>query len=66
MPPFVKSGLMHKLANKLEENFDELVTLECMDVGMTKETASNALSFSTNLLRYYAGLANTIEGKAFA
>ena len=57
VPPFVKSSLLHKLADKLEANIEELVTLESEDVGKTKEEATGDVMFSTLVLRYYAGLA---------
>jgi len=33
VPPFVRSSLMLKFADKIEQNMDELMTLESEDIG---------------------------------
>ena len=66
VPPFVKSSLMNKYADKIEENLDELATLESEDVGKIRENAIGDMMFSAMIVRYYAGLANNIHGKSYA
>ena len=47
---------MHKLADKIEANLEEIVTLESEDVGKTKEEATGDAMFSALVIRYYAGM----------
>ena len=65
IPPFVRSNLINKFADKVEQHADELVTLECEDNGKVYGDAIGDCMFSVMLLRYYAGLAMNIQGKAF-
>ena len=62
VPPFVRSRLMLKLADKMEEHMDELETLDSLDVGKLPEEAHGDAMFSTLILRYFAGMANQIHG----
>ena len=56
---------MHKWADKILENLDEIVTLECEDIGKSRADATGDVMFSTLIIRYYAGLANHIRGESF-
>ena len=51
---------MHKYADKLEANMDELIALESEDIGKPHQDAANDIGFCVMLLRYYAGLAMDI------
>ena len=64
IPPFVKTTLMNKFADKIEANIDELVTLECEDNGKTYGDAFGDVSFCAIIMRYYAGLAMQNTGKS--
>ena len=64
VPPFARSALMHKFADKLEGHIDELVTLECEDNGKQYGDAFGDAMFCITLLRYYAGLAMDIKGSS--
>ena len=66
VPPFVRSSLLHKYADKIVENMDELTTLESTDVGKPIGDSVADAMVSSGIVRYYAGLANCIEGKAIA
>ncbi len=55
MPPFVRSSLLNKFAEKIEQNADELCTLESEDNGKRYEDAMGDCMFSAMLMRYYAG-----------
>lgn len=58
--------MLHKFADKVDQNIDELATLESTDVGKPLSESLTFAAFGSMVLRYYAGLANQIEGKAIA
>jgi aldehyde dehydrogenase (NAD+) len=59
-----RGQLMHKLADLLEENIDELAALESLDNGKPIRDARNAdLPLTIDCLRYYAGWADKIHGQ---
>lgn len=64
MPAFEKSKLLHKLADLIEQNLDELVVLESMDNGKPVSMC-RALDFAgvVQTFRYYAGWADKIHGQ---
>ena len=64
IPPFVRSGLLIKFAEKIEQHADELVTLECEDNGKQYGDAMGDCMFSATLMRYYAGQAMDISGQS--
>lgn len=61
--PFERQNLLLKLADLVEEHFDELASLDTLDMGApisrTKATRLRALG----MLRYYAGQATAIHGE---
>eukprot|EP00347_Sterkiella_histriomuscorum_P004740 403359289 len=63
MSAYDRSRLIHKLADLIEQNLDELVVLEAMDNGKPVSMA-RALDFAgvLNTFRYYAGWADKIHG----
>ena len=59
-----RAKLLHKLADLMEENFDDLVALEMLDTGKTHLQASTLdVPGSIGTLRYYAGWADKILGQ---
>ena len=59
-----RGALMHKLADLLVEEFDELAALESLDNGKPISEAKGAdLPLVIDCLRYYAGYADKIHGK---
>lgn len=59
-----RGRLMHKLADALEENLDELAALESLDNGKPIADARAAdLPLTIDCLRYYAGYADKIHGQ---
>src|ERR1700691_3177470 len=59
-----RGRLMHKLADLLEKNIDELAALETLDNGKPINDSRNAdLPLSIACYRYYAGWADKIHGK---
>jgi len=55
---------LNKWADKMDENMDELITLECEDNGKPYEFAQFDMYMCTMMARYYAGLAMEITGSA--
>jgi aldehyde dehydrogenase (NAD+) len=63
MPASERGLLMHKLADLMEKNFDELVTLESLDNGKPTNFAAAAdIPLAIKCIRYYAGWADKIHG----
>ena len=59
-----RGRLMHKLADLMEENIDELAALETLDNGKPIRDSRNAdLPLAIDCLRYYAGYADKIHGQ---
>jgi 1-pyrroline dehydrogenase len=64
--PGQRSMLLWRWAQKIEDNAAELSKLESANVGKPKGVADFDLEFSIDNLRFFAGAARTIEGKATA
>jgi len=61
--PATRSQLLHKLADIIEENSEELAYLETLDNGMPISVAKSvAVTASVSCCRYYAGWADKING----
>ena len=59
-----RGKLIHKLADLIEENLDELAALESLDNGKPIRDAKAAdLPLTIDCLRYYAGYADKIHGQ---
>lgn len=59
-----RGRLIHKLADLMEENIDELAALESLDNGKPIRDARNAdLPLAIDCLRYYAGWADKLHGQ---
>jgi aldehyde dehydrogenase (NAD+) len=59
-----RGRLIHKLADLIEAEIDELAALESLDNGKPFRDARNAdLPLTIDCLRYYAGFADKIHGK---
>ena len=56
--------LLLKLADVIDENADELTQLESRNVGKPMSIAGDEMPFSADNLRFFAGAARTLEGKA--
>jgi len=56
--------LLHKLADVLEENAEELAQLESVNVGKPLMASRDEMPFSTDNLRFFAGAARNLEGKS--
>ena len=62
--PAERSALLWKLAQKVEENAADLSALESANVGKPKGVSDFDLEFSIDNLRFFAGAARVLEGKA--
>ena len=62
--PAERSAMLWKLAQKVEENAADLSALESANVGKPKGVADFDLEFSIDNLRFFAGAARVLEGKA--
>ena len=61
--PYERQNLLLKLADLVEQNFDELAALDSLDMGAPiTRTKGNRLR-SLGMLRYYAGQATAIHGE---
>jgi len=62
--PAERSGMLHKLADVIAANADELSKLESANVGKPKGVADFDLEFTIDNVRFFAGAARVVEGKA--
>jgi betaine-aldehyde dehydrogenase len=53
---------MHRFANLVEENAEQLALLECRNVGMPISDARGQLSMIIDVIRYYAGAVDKVFG----
>jgi len=62
--PKERSELMHKLADVLEENAEELAQIESRNVGKPLMASRDEMPFSADNIRFFAGAARHLEGKS--
>jgi 1-pyrroline dehydrogenase len=62
--PKDRSELLHKLADVIEENAEELAQLESLNVGKPLMASRDEMPFSADNLRFFAGAARQLEGKS--
>jgi 1-pyrroline dehydrogenase len=62
--PKERSELLHKLAEVLDENAEELAQLESVHVGKPLMASRDEMPFSADNLRFFAGAARNLEGKS--
>jgi aminobutyraldehyde dehydrogenase len=62
--PKERAELLHKLANVLEENAEELAQIESRNVGKPLMVSRDEMPFSADNLRFFAGAARNLEGKS--
>ncbi len=63
--PSARAAALYKLADLLEEHLDELAATESRNVGKPIKLAHDSdLPFAIDCLRFFAGAARTLEGKA--
>ena len=62
--PAERSLMLHRLADALEENAEELAQLESRNEGKPINAARGELPYDVDNLRFFAGVARDIEGKS--
>jgi 1-pyrroline dehydrogenase len=62
--PKERSELLHKLADVMEENAEELAQIESRNVGKPIGLAREEMPFAVDNLRFFAGAARNLEGKS--
>src|SRR5690348_2833915 len=62
--PKERSELLHKLADVIDENAEELSQLESLNVGKPLMASRDEMPFSADNLRFFAGAARQLEGKS--
>jgi len=62
--PKERSELLHKLADVLEANAEELAQLESVNVGKPLMASRDEMPFSADNLRFFAGAARQLEGRS--
>jgi len=61
--PFERQNLLLKLADLVEQHFDELATLDTLDMGAPISRTKGSRLRVLGMLRYYAGQATAIHGE---
>ena len=61
--PFERQALLLRLADLVEQNFDELAALDTLDMGAPISRTRNNRLRALGMLRYYAGQAVSIHGE---
>src|ERR671931_2459180 len=62
--PKERSELLHKLADVIEENAEELAQIESRNVGKPLMVSRDEMPFCADNLRFFAGAARLLEGKS--
>jgi 1-pyrroline dehydrogenase len=62
--PKERSELLHKLANVIDANAEELAQIESRNVGKPLMVSRDEMPFSADNLRFFAGAARQLEGKS--
>src|SRR3954463_15420004 len=62
--PKERSELLHKLADVLDENAEELAQIESQNVGKPLMVSRDEMPFSADNLRFFEGAARNLEGKS--
>lgn len=63
MRPCLRGDLMMEVARQLEPLADEIALLECHDNGKTLAAGRAEVALTQRYLRYYAGMADKLEGR---
>jgi acyl-CoA reductase-like NAD-dependent aldehyde dehydrogenase len=63
-PPGERARMLHKLADAVEENAEDLARLETKNVGKPISLSREELHFIVDNLRFFAGACRVLEGKS--
>src|SRR3954468_14300518 len=62
--PKERSELLHRLADVIDDNAEELAQIETRNVGKPLMASRDEMPFSAKNLRFFAGAARNLEGKS--
>src|SRR5579862_2464836 len=62
--PKERSELLHKLADVIDDNAEELAQIETRNVGKPLMASRDEMPFAADNLRFFAGAARNLEGKS--
>src|SRR3954454_4010102 len=62
--PKERSELLHKLADVIEDNAEELAQIETRNVGKPLMASRDEMPFSADNLRFFAGAARNLEARS--
>ncbi|HEY6961098.1 MAG TPA: aminobutyraldehyde dehydrogenase [Gaiellaceae bacterium] len=62
--PKERSELLHRLADVIDDNAEELAQIESRNVGKPLMASRDEMPFSADNLRFFAGAARNLEGKS--
>ncbi len=65
-PPDVRGAMMFRWAQLIETRREELADLEISDVGHLRREALGDIDTAVRLIRYYAGMADKIQGHTYS
>src|SRR5262245_54605636 len=63
LKPYERQQILLKLADLVERHFDELSTLDTLDMGAPISRTSGSKRRVLGMLRYYAGMATALHGE---
>jgi acyl-CoA reductase-like NAD-dependent aldehyde dehydrogenase len=66
VPPDVRGAMMLRWADLIEQRREQLADLEVSDVGHLRREALGDLDTSVRVIRYYAGMADKIQGNTYS
>ncbi|THD64474.1 aldehyde dehydrogenase family protein [Phenylobacterium sp.] len=64
MPPFERGLMLHRVADDLESRREAIARTVCLDTGKAISVAREEVGTAVRYLRYYAGLADKVEGRS--
>ena len=66
VPPDVRGAMMFRWADLIEQRREQLADLEIADVGHLRREALGDIDTGVRLIRYYAGMADKIQGHTYS
>jgi aldehyde dehydrogenase (NAD+)/betaine-aldehyde dehydrogenase len=64
MHPYDRGRMLFRIADALESRGDQIATTVCMDTGKAIDIAREEVGTAVRYVRYYAGLADKLEGRS--
>ncbi|WP_281040188.1 aldehyde dehydrogenase family protein [Mesorhizobium sp. M8A.F.Ca.ET.057.01.1.1] len=64
MHPYDRGRMLFRVADALESRSDEVAIINCIETGKALDLARGEVRTAVRYLRYYAGLADKLEGRS--